>query len=418
MKQNIYMVALLAGMLALAGCGGGNSSTPANATVVEGAAPSSTQTDSDEDQTTKTYTQEELDNEINTQSENARKASCTGDGLAYDESSMLCKVDTSKADAQKAAADARTLHRLIGNSSVTLGATPEFFTSAKDADKGHAMITVDGAVLDANEKTIDNPRKLAQAKSTEFGGRDAKEHPRSQKSDGTLEDLKVSGTYFGIPGMFTCSGDSICTSQNGQPKTVTNTTWTFEPTDPEAKRKVDIKWGWWVTRSTNAGNPVTMVNFFRNNHNQTPLALTNAHLDSTATATYTGDTVGLYSVPNDSGGFTATATLTATFAASGITRAKLEGTISSFKGADGEDRNWSVQLKEITGDASGAYSPTAAGTSIWTLDGVEGDATGEAWRANSYGGSGSKAPTVIMGDFSAEHQGAEMIGVFGTQIQP
>ncbi len=207
MKQNIYIAALLAGMLALAGCGGGNSSTPATATVVEGAAPSSAQTDSDEDETTKTYTQKELDEEINTRSEAARKASCTGDGLTYDESSKMCKVDTSKADAQKAAADARILHGLLSRFSTAslAGATPDLFTSAKDADKGHAMITVDGDVLSDSEKMI-NAMGAAQAKSTEFGGRDAKEHPRSQKSDGMLEDLKVSGTYFGIPGMFTCKG--------------------------------------------------------------------------------------------------------------------------------------------------------------------------------------------------------------------
>ncbi len=182
---------------------------------------------------------------------------------------------------------------------------------------------------------------------------------------------------------------------------------------------MDIKWGWWVTRDTAAaGNPVTAVNFFRNSDANTPLDITQAYLDSTATATYTGDTVGLYSVPNDSGGFTATATLTATFAASGTPRAKLEGTISSFKGADGEDRNWSVQLKGITGDPSGVYAPSGAGTSIWTLDGVEGSATPSAWRANSYNGTAGKAPDTIMGDFKAGHQGAQMIGVFGTQIQP
>ncbi len=40
MKHKTYIAVLLAGMLALAGCGGGNSSTPATVAVVEGAAPS------------------------------------------------------------------------------------------------------------------------------------------------------------------------------------------------------------------------------------------------------------------------------------------------------------------------------------------------------------------------------------------
>ena len=397
MKQKIYIAALLAGMLVLAGCGGGSSS------------------DDSGDNGTRTLTA----GEINELEETARKGACTGDGLTYDESSMLCKVDTSAADAKKAAADARALHTLIGDydrSSLTRGATPAAFTNAKDADKGHAMITVDGAALTSDELTIDAGPERMNAKSDAFGGRDAKEHPRSQKSDGMLEDLKVSGTYYGISGMFTCTGDGICTSQNGQPKAVGSTVWTFAPTNLDAKRKVDIKWGWWVTRATTAGNPVNGVGFFRNNETGTPLAPTTANLASTATATYTGDTVGLYSVPNDSGGFMATATLTATFTSGAA--ADLEGTISDFKGSDSKDRNWSVQLKEITGNGSGVYAAATAGTSIWTLDGVEGSATGSAWRANSYGGTGDKAPTAIMGDFIAEHQGAEMIGVFGTQIQP
>jgi len=236
MKQKIYIAALLAGMLVLAGCGGGSSS------------------DDSGDNGTRTLTA----GEINELEETARKGACTGDGLTYDESSMLCKVDTSAADAKKAAADARALHTLIGaydrSTSLIPGATtPPAFTNAKDADKGHAMITVDGTALTSGELMIDSGPERMNAKSDAFGGRDAKEHPRSQKSDGTLEDLKVSGTYYGISGMFTCTGTGICTSQNGQPKAVDSTDWTFAPTNPDAKRKVDIKWGWWVTRATTAG---------------------------------------------------------------------------------------------------------------------------------------------------------------------
>jgi len=396
MKQNIYIAALLAGMLALAGCGGGSGSTAeapdplaeANAKIAE---------------------LEGKDNRTQAQKDAEKKTICEAAGGMLDTAGE-CGPDNSAAEAMKAAADAATLHGLLTaagayqSAGFTPGAAQAGFATAKDADKGHEMITVDGPKLMLTNGVLSISGMLDKATSDMFGTLDTITHERST-TNGMLQPARVSGKYDGISGEFSCSGNNPCTSQNGHP---VGGIWTFNPDNDEEKTKTDYKWGWWVTRSSTT-DAISAVNFFRNLAG----AVTDARLGAEGTATYEGDAVGLYSVPNDSGGFTANASLTATFKGSS-TAASLEGTIDGFKGADGEDRNWSVKLSSADGDSN---DQAFQGGTVWTLNGIKGTERANHWNADSYGGTADKTPAAIMGDFKALHQGAAMIGVFGTEKQ-
>ena len=102
-------------------------------------------------------------------------------------------------------------------------------------------------------------------------------------------------------------------------------------------------YGWWLRKSAD-GRTFTASAFHDFKGTDTPTVDVSG-LDA-GTATYMGGAAGKYALSsgtggtNDAGHFTARATLTADFAEDTI-----KGTIDMFIGADGESRDWEVELK-------------------------------------------------------------------------
>jgi len=151
------------------------------------------------------------------------------------------------------------------------------------------------------------------------------------------------------------------------------------------------------------------------------------------TATYEGGAVGQFALrsstggTNDSGEFTAKATLNADFG--GTTsdeagRGDISGTIHDFKVGD-SDKEWSVELKEgAFGAVAGGIVPLgSAPETVWTIgtgdDATAGDAGG-SWmvhlRNDTENGDGN-VPEVATGVFhSAFGADGNMVGAFGASL--
>ena len=168
MKQNIYIAALLAGMLALAGCGGGNSSTPATAAVVEGAAPSGGGGTPDVEETANIFDASDC--------KAGTKVNDAGDG---------CIADTSEMDADAAETMAKNLHAAL------VGA------DANDEDRGIAS--------EANTKNANNQTYSFDGKKVTVDPEGSENLPGSFDLAGTADAVSANSGWTG--GHFKGKGD-------------------------------------------------------------------------------------------------------------------------------------------------------------------------------------------------------------------
>ena len=140
------------------------------------------------------------------------------------------------------------------------------------------------------------------------------------------------------------------------------------------------------------------------------------------TATYTGGAAGKYALrsstggTNDAGHFTANAMLEADFNDDMIT-----GTIDGFVGADGESRDWSVELMESgvgdTGIILGSDGTGDQMMTVWTIGGTDGDAAG-GWQGTLQNNGDDGVPKVGTGTFYSEFgEAGKMVGAFGVNLQ-
>ena len=344
------------------------------------------------------------------------------DGYALDQSTNTCveTADGAKAseDAKAAAAMARALHGVLGtDAGVPTVATDATAFTAATTDKSSQSIRLEGAMLSTLGLTASTTEGLTdyyqlasgtfdQAESDAFGGIEQMEHD-GNAPDGDRNDFVTTGKYRGIDGTFRCTADT-CTSQDGHP-TGTEANWLFKPNDPMARVMGNqIQWGWWLTETDDA---VSAVNRFRHDATASTDLTDSAGLGGLGSgmASYEGEATGQYAVTGDSGAFTATASLTATFGNAVI---PLSGSIHTFMGADGEARDWMIELKEIADATTSGVGDYDGGTTVW--DGYEMSGT---WNADMYNGTGTVAPDVILGDFRAQNHGGRMAGVFGAQHQ-
>ena len=242
--------------------------------------------------------------------------------------------------------------------------------------------------------------------------------------------VMVAGSYHGVSGTYYCTptdANTNCASTIAASGfTLVGGTWTFKPSSATAKvtevaDAVYASYGWWLHKSED-GNTFT-ASAFATTRGDVPAA---SAIDTLrGTATYMGGAAGKYALhsstggTNDAGHFTARATLEADFNADTIT-----GTIDQFMGADGQSRDWSVELKKsaiaATGGITGTAADAAAGNqeTVWTIGGTAAAADGE-WSGTLYDNdSTSGVPKVGTGTFHSTYStSGSMVGGFGVNKQ-
>ena len=241
------------------------------------------------------------------------------------------------------------------------------------------------------------------------------------------EYLEFAGTFNGVPGTYTCTPTAIATDRDTCGSTVAASgftliggTWTFEPNDPEQRLMnvpdaIYASYGWWIHKSED-GDPAAVTAFAVN---KGAVAAASGVTALMGTATYKGGAAGKYALQsstggtNDSGHFTADATLEADFGDDMIT-----GTINNFTGADGMSRNWSVMLNETDISDAGVIDGTDADNAqvgtVWTIDGTaaakSGQWSGTLWENDAT----STVPQVATGIFHSTYgTDGSMVGAFG-----
>ena len=247
--------------------------------------------------------------------------------------------------------------------------------------------------------------------------------------------IMLAGSYQGVSGTYYCTPTDRavgCTADVADMGfTLAGGTWTFKPTNPEAKlmdtsaADTDYaSYGWWLHKAADDGDfTASAFAVYRGTAPTVDIAALRG------TATYMGGAAGKYSLRGDTGGmndaghFTADVTLEATFA----TAHMISGTVSNFMGADGESRNWSVALGKSVVSGGGAIAgdpddstDTDPQMTTWTIGGTASDAAGQ-WSGNLHEEGDDGVPAIAIGTFSATygHGGNDgrMVGAFGANAQ-
>ncbi len=403
MNSNLKLLpaALTVAMLALAGCGGGSSddmmpdpTPPTPQELCEDAGNNWHEGDC--------YTDQEL---IDLGIEQGREAEAE---------------ESAKAAAAKAAL---AHHSLLGTDAgvpaIQTAATNPTPLTTKAADKSSQSLRLRGAKFSTLGLTAaSTPSELVgfypvateflgQTEADAFGKISQKTHT-GNATTGDLNDFVTAGTYRGVSGMLRCdAGTTGCTSKDGNP---VGANWHFKPNNSEDRiAGLKLDWGWWLTRDV--GGNITVVNRFRTSDVTRDGLAASTGLEElgSGTASYEGDANGQYAVIGDSGAFEAKASLEATFGQAAI---PLSGSIHTFTGADGESRDWMVELKAIADSGATGNGVYTGGTTVWN-----GNNLASGWSADMYNGTANAAPDAIVGGFEAESQGGRMTGMFGAALQ-
>ena len=253
----------------------------------------------------------------------------------------------------------------------------------------------------------------------------------------------VDVTMFGLPGKLYCQ-ISTCTIKDGKlhgepfeftdPRTGEEFSltpqWFFVPAATLTDRYVAdsanpgmymvetgfVRYGYWISQAS-ASDPVVVNTYavIDANGNTAGLDYTypsTANEDEAATATYSGEALGVSSRQTGieggkpaygSGEFTADVNLTARFGGSPT----LEGTVGNFRGSeDAVDSRWSVTLMQHGLASTGALatSPVAKGDS---------DQTDGTWTAQAHG-TAAKRPSGFFGTFNANFTNGSVAGGYAT----
>ena len=244
---------------------------------------------------------------------------------------------------------------------------------------------------------------------------------------------RYSGSYDGVAGTFICpTGPTACKAEPTETLQVfkLNNAWRFE-VGSNKNQRISVppdedyaSYGWWIYK--HPGQDWT-ASAFHDYRGDSPSVSGFTFTGVTGTATYTGGATGWYALSsntggtNDSGNFTAKVNITANFG-SATDPATIDGIINTFKGADGQSRDWTVQLQEITGvdNVSFPSSPSPTGNTVWTINNGVGDCTNKCQWSGSFHepsvDTPDEAPSILTGNFYTEF-GTEgkMVGSFGTK---
>ena len=245
--------------------------------------------------------------------------------------------------------------------------------------------------------------------------------------------VMLSGSYHGVSGTYNCTpntGETCSASVADEGFTLAGGTWTFKPTNPEAKlmdtEAADMNYasyGWWLHTAENGTLTASAFHSYRGADSETVgiAALRGA-------ATYMGGAAGKYSLRGDTGGtndaghFTADVTLEAEFGEEHT----ISGTIDNFMGADGMARDWSVELMGSaiadTGGITGTTADANAGDQMttWTIGEDAAEADG-SWSGDLREQGNDGVPALATGTFYSTygHAGNDgvMVGAFGANVQ-
>ena len=423
--------ALLVAVLALAGCGGGGS-TPTDT----GPTPEE-EANQRADEAEQRADQAEADLEAERQRQAAEKAAADAKAAQMAAAALRAALGA----AIDGAVDGTTTDNPGTDYFVTVAAAgpsglknndayKEMFVSVAGKSFNKQYTLTNGSLgITGTDSAALTGISLSNVGGSMFSTTGLKTHtPNGVNSAGEAR-FTTSGSFHGVDGTYTCAPvGGVCSSNvNADDDLVLVGQWSFMPGNPSASVMDGraVQYGWWTD---DLGKTTHVARVFYGPKDMT------AYTDFAGggKATYKGDAVGQYAIhrgagaENDSGMFTADATLNADF---GGTGAEISGMIDGFMGADGMARDWTVALQAAT-IGSGAWAP--AGTpndatdneamTVWTMDGAKGSAGG-SWRGEFYGPDATDrgtavTPAAAAGAFSAVHGNiGNMIGSFGADLE-
>ena len=245
-----------------------------------------------------------------------------------------------------------------------------------------------------------------------------------KKHEPTEGVFKTRGTYNDAPGEYRCTGataDACLSRAAGGGGIELIGDWLFDPDAGAMETKQDEKYatfGWWLDEAVDGAPKARTFSYVE--EGDSPSAVNTV----TGSATYKGIAVGKAALnaargtDNIGGAFTADATLKATFSS----EPKLEGEISGFM-IDGQSRDWAVKLNsQVLNPTGGMDDPT--GKTVWTIDGVKSAPSG-GWEAQLYdqgaaissgGDTIAQQPQGVTGGFNSKFgSDGRMVGAFGAE---
>ena len=210
----------------------------------------------------------------------------------------------------------------------------------------------------------------------------------------------TGGTYDGVSGKFSCTGDeNTCTVTRTDDTTTIGGTWTFEATNLNSGAPVDqddayLYFGIWSSIPDIISGETYNFRYVAGGGDVTGSDLT-GFATLTGSATFSGGAVGMYTTQGQVGGqnakigtFTATATLNADFG-DGTTAGTLSGRIDNFREDGSTLAGWLVTLgSETNVGAASVITLAAVGTddvSGSTVANIGGLSVGGSWGAKFYG---------------------------------
>ncbi len=310
----------------------------------------------------------------------------------------------------------------------------KFGSAAAVSDTGAYEYQLDAADRDGNANkalTIvpaTHAARVSLPSVTRTAGTETFKLPE-QNPDGE-QYINVSGMLHGVSGTFSCApttaADECTAAVAAKGFTLGGAgTWLFIPSNAEA-RVMDAadtayaSYGWWLHKTEN-DLTYTASAFHDEKGGVTNASGLNA---LNGTATYVGGAAGKYALSsatggtNDAGHFTARATLEADFT-NNTDATAISGTIDNFMGADGQARDWEVELKGSQIGDDGEIGEASASTdveTVWTIGGTDGAADG-MWTGRLRNNGDDLVPQVATGTFYSTYGTAggegRMVGGFG-----
>ena len=313
--------------------------------------------------------------------------------------------------------------RMFGSSEPGSGPTRDF---EYDLENGVLTAAEADGVGESDDAFVE--ARIAFTGVTRTAGTETFRLPSPNPSGATM--ISIPGSYHGVSGTYSCdptgTGTTCTASVAARGFTLgAADAWTFRPGNAnahvmEAADTEYASYGWWLHKSAN-GRTFTASAFVDETTGVTPIGTVIDALEGSAT--YVGGAAGKYSLfsltggTNDAGHFTARATLEADFT-NNMDSDAITGTIDQFIGADGESRNWTVDLTPSAITNEGGFGDTVGSDGTqWTIDGTPARASGQ-WSGNLQELGTDGVPQAATGTFHSWYANTgRMVGAFGASKQ-